>query len=112
MSYEEDYVMDAMALWECIVEENCPRKVYDWMRDGEGAYQARQNALYLVKTLNDCWDIAQDLGWGGAYDWEFIPAVLPIMAEEWPDINKPMSHLFLKHVARLILEDQRSLRTN
>ena len=66
----EDDALAAMCIWEYAMEDHV---VYQWLEQGEGACQARDNALALAPYANQAWLKAKEQGYDDPFDWEFVP---------------------------------------
>ena len=81
----------------------------DWLKEGEGAYQARDNALLIAKVFMRASDWAYRNGFDDSEDWEFIPSMLPEIQRMEKDPTKVTSYLCMKaaeKIVRLYLEEQ------
>jgi hypothetical protein len=96
-------VTESEALWAMMLwEEASAQKVWDedkadlyhWLADGEGAYQARDNALLIAAQMMEASDWAYDNGFDDSEDWEFIPRLVPVIIA---NVDSPQT--FNKHVA-------------
>ncbi len=76
----ESEALMSMMIWEYALDEGSrftPAKAYDWLKDGEGAYQGRDNALLVAKAFMRASDWAYANGFDDSEDWEFIPRMIP-----------------------------------
>lgn len=75
-TFTEEEVEAAMCLWEyCILcRSHNDDTVFDWMRGGEGAANARQMCIDLAKDCEKSYILANQLGYDTSFDWEFVPA--------------------------------------
>jgi hypothetical protein len=77
----ESEALVAMMIWEFALHEG--GHVRDWLNDGEGAYQARDNTLHIARQWTAASDWAYDNGFDASEDWEFVPRMLLLLAESF-----------------------------
>ena len=77
----ESEALMGMMIWEYALDEgtglNADALAYDWLKDDEGAYQGRDNALLVAKAFMRASDWAYANGFDDSEDWEFIPRMIP-----------------------------------
>lgn len=90
--YSKDEVDAALCLWEeCLqrlflarteakrnhqdwTEAQEAEPLWNWLRGGEGAANAREMCIYLCKDIEYSYQVARDeLGFDDSFDWEFVP---------------------------------------
>lgn len=109
----ESEALMAMMIWEFAMDEGCfdsdKAHTMDWLKDGEGAYQGRDNALLIAKVFMRSSDWAYANGFDDSEDWEFIPRMLPEIQRREHDVKWVTSDICMeaaKEVVRLYLEDR------
>ena len=116
MNYEDHSIaIDALCIWEIVIEQanRGSRDLLEWIMQPEGAYQGRENALELAKFAGEAWEIAnEDLSLDGrAFDWDFIPAYLSILAESLDcpgDLTETTNVLAAMGTRKLLLRGDQS----
>jgi hypothetical protein len=73
--YTRDECEGAMCLWEyCLLQRsNDDDSVFDWMRGGEGAANARDMCIDLASDLEQSYRVAKAFGYDDCFDWDFVP---------------------------------------
>jgi len=79
----------AMMIWEwAICQKLTPEDIEedecvlaDWLADGEGAYQGRDNALLIAPLLMPASEWAYENGFDDSEDWEFLPRLMYLILE-------------------------------
>lgn len=90
-SFSEDDVVDAMCIWEALLEDekSCEssntESVYMLKKKAVGAYAMRQLVIEVLLTpIRAGWhEISDDFE--DAFDWEYIPAFLSKASEHFKD---------------------------
>lgn len=86
----------AMCLWEALLEVQIDTANRNVIGELGGAYAARDLCLDLAIPCNDCWEIANALGYDDSFDWNFVPQWLdlylasgrPASEAEWQAANR------------------------
>lgn len=100
----------AMMIWEHALEDSGVRL---WLEDGEGAYQARDNALLIAPYLVKAIEPVYAAGYDEAEDWEMVPKILPIIMRkaDYPkDVSDEKAAEAAKEVHDLWKDDQQTER--
>lgn len=73
LTYDETEA--AMCLWEHCLHtrsQGCDL-LWDWLRGGEGAANARDMCIRLAPDIERSYQIARKCGFDDSFDWEFVP---------------------------------------
>ena len=78
LTHTEGEALAAMSLWEDLVIKDRPTTnghiAYHAYRTEHGVAQTRDRVLEMAVQCEAAWEFsASDLGFGAAYDWEFVP---------------------------------------
>ena len=91
MKITEEQALDAICIWEEIMGQLAKGEdeLYNWICAPEGAWQGRTNALLLAPLLTAAWQQVQEV-FDMDFDWEYVPAALPLFAEKpFAEANTP-----------------------
>lgn len=79
----ETSALTSMCIWEAALEEevNGDKSVYEWLTQEQGAWQGRQNALSMAPKF-DALHAKVEAEFDQPFDWEFVPAVLRLLADK------------------------------
>lgn len=105
MVTESEALMAMMIFEHALEDSGCML----WLKADEGAYQARDNALVIAKVFMRASDWAYANGYDDSEDWEFIPAMLPVIMRKEFVIEKVTSDICMEaaeEVVRLYLEEK------
>ena len=104
-----EQAIDALCIWEEVLEQvhRGNPSLYEWLREPEGAYQARQNAIELAPLLTAAWEqVERETGASITYDWDFIPMALPLFAKRPFHLANTAAHA--DYVAKSLIRHLRS----
>lgn len=91
MNVTEEQALDALCIWEEVLEayRQGNKTLYEWICAPEGAWQGRTNALLLAPLLTAAWQQVEEV-FDMDFDWEYVPAALPLFAEKpFAEANTP-----------------------
>ena len=74
--YKDDALLNLADSAICIFDEaHGNPELYNWLAQGEGIANVRDNCIYLAQEFNRAWEIASDEGQGyiDPFDFEFVP---------------------------------------
>ena len=100
----------ALCIWEyahnMLATVKAP-KIFNWLKQHEGAFTGRENAIYLAHLVEHAWHKAHGDDFeldGYAFDWEIVPYLLEYWADNYDsptdiniDIADEGAKLLLKH---------------
>jgi hypothetical protein len=81
--YSEEWVLTAMCIWEAALDNEV---LYNWLRQPEGAWQARNNALQLIEPIERMYASVSER-YGDAFDWEFVPKACALIIEQVASVD-------------------------
>ena len=109
----ESEALWAMMLWEWALEEGAmdsdEARTLEWLKQEEGAYQARDNALLIAQQVIPASDWAYANGFDDSEDWSFIPKLMSWVQESCnntAEVNPRILMECAKEVVREHLEQR------
>lgn len=70
----------ALCIWEYTLQgTDHSKKVYEWIKDGEGAAQARQNCIEIAHFVEHAYQVGnggKDALTNWCFDWEVVPVIM------------------------------------
>ena len=76
MKYDQSQVLNALCLWEELLENESDYPGYARYRADNGVCECRDRVINLVKPAEHICEAAVSNGFDGPFDWEFVPLFL------------------------------------